>query len=217
MRTKFILSGVKTLKRKRLDRDSWKFDGFPYYQMRVDIEGFRGLVCLIKLTSGKYRYWGTRKTGKTAVCGKGMTWLQLVPDESCHVVTAKYLPKRNFIQRFIQGIRYSDTVSIWYVDIIENIEYDEDGVAAFIDKFLDVVFVPHGNVKIADRDELDTALQSGVISKEQYTSALQECDLVVEKYCTDIAKTEILCSQILSHVNDRINKGEKPFKEARTE
>lgn len=200
------------MKRKRLDRDSktssWCFDEHPYYQMRVDIDGFCGLVCLIKLTSGKYSYWGTYKTGKIAVCGKGMTWLQLIPDGMKHVLTAKYLPKQNFIK----GIEYSDSVSLWYTDIIENIEYDEDGVAIFIDKYLDVIFTPYGKVKVDDRDELDAALKVGDISQEQFNSALVECDLVLEKYCKDIVQTEILCSQILAHVNDKINKGEKPFK-----
>jgi len=208
------------MKRKRLDRDSktsgWGFEGHPYYQMRVDIDGFHGLVCLIKLVSGRYHYWGTRKTGKTAVCGKGMVWLQLIPDERSHVLTAKYLPKRNIIQRMVQGIRCSDSVSVWYTDIIENIEYDEDGVAIFVDKYLDVIFAPNGDVKIDDRDELDAALQTGDISKEQYDSALKECDLIIKEYCSDITKIEILCSRVLSHVNDRINKGEKPFKQNHT-
>jgi len=65
-----------------------------------------------------------------------------------------------------------------------------------------VIFTPRGDVKVDDRDELDVAFQSGTISKEQYDSALRECDLVVEKYCTDIAKTELLCTKIFSHIND---------------
>ena len=202
------------MKRKRLTRDKkmgWGFEEFPYYQMRVDIEGFHGLVCLIQLISGKYCYWGTRKTGKTAVCGKGMVWLQLIPDGRSHVLTAKYLPKRNIIQRLIQGIRYSDSVSIWYTDVIDGIEYDADGVAVFIDKYLDIIFDPQGNVKIDDRDELDEAFQSGELSKAQYDSALNECDHILKEYCSDIRKTEALCDKILSHVNERIKQGEKQF------
>ena len=132
-----------------------------------------------------------------AIIGKGMTWLQLIPDGKKHVITAMYLP--------------DNTISIWYVDVIENIEYDPDGVAVFIDKYLDVIFTAQGDVKIDDRDELDEALQCGDISKAQYDSALRECELIIAELCSDIAKTEALCSKILSHVNDRINKGEKPF------
>lgn len=199
------------MKKKRLDRDSktgWGFDGFPYYQMRVDIEEFHGLVCLIQLIKGKKYYWDLSITGKTAVCGKGMTWLQLIPDGKSHVITAKYLPKGIF--------RKKQRVSLWYVDIIENIEYDTDGVAIFVDKYLDVIFTPQGDMRIDDRHELDEAFQSGELTQEQYDSALKECDLIVEEYCSDIEKianTEVFCSKILSYVNDRIAKGEKQFKE----
>jgi len=119
-----------------------------------------------------------------------MTWLQLIPDGKKRVVTAKYLP--------------NNLVSIWYVDIIDSIEYDSDGVAVFIDKYIDVCFTPQGDVFVDDRDELDEAFQAGELSKKQYDSALSECSLILDEYCSDIAKTEIWCNKILSYVNDKI-------------
>ena len=193
------------MKRKRLDRDIWTFGNYPYYQLRIDMEDFHGLACLIQLMSGvahvddgKYQYWDRPKAGKVAICGKGMTWLQLIPDDTSHVLTAKYLPDHS--------------VSIWYTDIIENIEYDPDGVPVFIDKYLDVTFTPQGDVSVDDRDELDAALQSGDITKEQFDSALKEGDYILEAYCRDIAKTEATCDKILSYVLERIKNGEKQFK-----
>ena len=212
------------MKHKRLDRASpqgWKFEGHPYYQMRVDIDGFHGLVCFIKLISGKYYYWRNfDKAGKTAVCGKGMTWLQLIPDGKSHVMTAKYLPENKIVKILNRIFKSTEKnqpinkVSLWYVDIIDGIEYDTDGVAVFIDKYLDVIFTPQGDMGIDDRDELDEALQSGDISQGQYDSALRECDMVIAEFCADdetIKKTEILCAKILAHVNDKIEKGAKPF------
>ena len=202
------------MKHKRLNRDGWKFDEYPYYQMHVDIDGFRGLVCLIQLMGtgrydlqnytymkiGKcdYQYWEFPKAGKAAVAGKGIKWLQLIPDGKKYVITAKYLP--------------DNSVSLWYVDVIEGIEYDTDGVAVFVDKYLDVSFTPQGDVYVADRDELDEAYNSGELSKEQYDAALKECDLILDELCSDIAKTESVCDKILSHVNERIANGEKEFK-----
>lgn len=35
------------MNKKRLDRDlKWGFQGFPYYQMRIDIEGYHGSIWL---------------------------------------------------------------------------------------------------------------------------------------------------------------------------
>ncbi|MCL2773193.1 MAG: DUF402 domain-containing protein [Oscillospiraceae bacterium] len=193
------------MKHKRLDRDVWwihnKFEVHPYYQMRVDIDEFHGLVGFIKLIDGQYTYWDMPIAGKTAVIGEGMSWLQLIPDGKKQVITAMYLP--------------DNSVSIWYVDVIENIGYDTDGVVIFIDKYLDVTFTPQGDMGIADRDELDEALKSGDITQEQYDAALSECDLIIDELCSDIEKikkTEVLCDKILSYVNDRIKKGEKQFK-----
>ena len=170
----------------------------------MDTEDFHGLVCLIQLlggvahvNQGAYQYWERPKAGKVAICGKGMTWLQIIPDGKSHVLTAKYLPDQS--------------VSIWYADIIENMEYDPDGVAVFIDKYLDVIFTPQGDVRVDDRDELDEALQTGDITKEQFDSALKEGQYILNAYCTDIAKTEAACNKILFYVLEKIKNGEKPF------
>jgi len=189
------------MKRKRLNREKWGFEAYPYYQMYIDIPEFKGLVCLIQLGDGfggQYIYWDDMPiAGKSMVCGNGMTWLQLIPDGKSRVVTVKYLP--------------DNTVSLWYVDVIDAIEYDEDGVAAFIDKYLDVIITPQGDIKIDDRDELDEAFHSGELSKEQYDSALRECDLILEEMCTDIEGMAVNCNKILAYVNGRIKQGEKQF------
>lgn len=196
-----ILRKDISMKRKRLDRDGWreynKCKPPRYYQMRVDTDDFRGLVCPIQWIDGQYRYWNFSKSGKRAVIGEGMTWLQLIPDGKKRVITAMYLPDY--------------TLSVCYVDVIENLEYDPDGVAVFIDKYLDVVFTPQDGAGIDDRDELDEAFQSGDITKAQYDSALDECDSIMAELCADIAKTEKLFLRILDYVNGKIHKSECPF------
>lgn len=189
------------MKRKRFDRDIWNFGNSPYYQMRIDTDEFHGLVCLLKLMNGNmkidggdYQYWSRSKAGKVAICGKGMTWMQLIPDGRKHVLTVMYLP--------------DDIMSICYIDMIESIEYDPDGVAVFIDEYLDVDFTPQGDVSIYDRDELDAAYEAGELSDSQYNAALNECDRVIEEYCSDIPKTIEIFDKILALVNARIGNRE---------
>ncbi|MBR4145937.1 MAG: DUF402 domain-containing protein [Lachnospiraceae bacterium] len=199
------------MKRKRLNRDGWGFMFYPYYQIRVDDDFFHGMVCLIRFTDGEANYWQTPKAGRIQVTGAGMTWMQLVPDGCGHVITVKYFPdgthdseRKNY--PVTSNPKYQP--SIWYVDIIDGIRYDEDGVAVFIDKYLDVIFTPEGDVKVDDRDELDGALASGDINKEQYEAALAEADLVLDKLTSDIPKTEEWCAKIRQIVEDRIVNGE---------
>ncbi len=185
------------MKRKRLDRDGWGFQGFPYYQLRVDMPEFHGLACVIRILSGETCCWQMPKAGKAPVCGKGMLWLQLIPDGQHRVITAKYRPKR-------RGEK-TPRVSVWYVDVIDRVEYDQDGVAAFVDQYLDVIFSPQGDVHIDDREELDRALASGELTEMQHARALAEGEDVVRTLCRDVRETEAWCGKILRHVMTRLD------------
>ena len=178
------------MKRKRLTREGWGFQHFPYYQMRIDKGAFHGLVCLIRLTSGHTCYWHMPKAGKVAVCGEGMTWLQLIPDGSHHVLTAKINPRGR--------------VNVWYADVIDRMEYDEDGVAAFVDMYLDVIFSPKGDLKVDDRDELDAALAAGDVTAEQHALALAEGERIQQTLCADLPATQRLCSNLFREAMGRL-------------
>lgn len=197
------------MKRKRLDRDLWGFQYFPYYQMRLDCKTYHGLVSLITLIDGEYCYWELPMAGRTAVCGKDMVWLQLVPDNCQRLVTAMYLPQK----KVVKGKLYPYSISAVYVDITEGLEYDSDGVAAYIDKYLDVILTPKGDIKIDDRDELDEALKNKELTEKQYNDALTECDLIIEQMAGDMEKTEKWCSDILSIIYTRIAQGLKPVED----
>ena len=176
------------MKHKRLNRDGWGFQYYPYYQMRIDDESFHGLACLIRLTDGEENYWATPKAGRIQVTGTGMTWLELIPDNTNRVITIKYFPDGTHDKERIHypiSMNEKYQPSIWYVDIIEGMEYDEYGIAVYIDKYLDVIFTPEGDVKIDDRDELDAAFASGELSKEQYDSALMEVETVLKDLCSN--------------------------------
>ncbi len=179
------------MKRKRLTREGWGFQHFPYYQMRIDMEGFHGLACMIRMTSGHRCFWHMPRAGKVAVCGAGMTWLQLIPDGRHHVLTAK--------------MNSWGRVNVWYADIIDRIEYDPDGVAAFVDMYLDVIFSPQGDVKVDDREELDAAHAAGELSGAQVALALAESEEILSFLCRDVKNTEAWCRRLLREVRIRMN------------
>lgn len=196
------------MKRKRLDRDlKWGFQYFPYYQTSLECEIYHGVASLIMLTDGEYSYWDFPKAGRTAVCGKGMVWLQLIPDNTRRLVTAMCIPK----EKCVKGSLYPYSVSVIYVDVAEKFEYDPDGVAAYIDKYLDVMLTPKGDIVIDDRDELEEAFKNGELTQEQYNDALTECSLIIDQMGTDIEKTEKWCCDILSMMFTQISNGLKPI------
>lgn len=177
------------MKTKRLNRDlKWGFQHYPYYQMNMDNEIFRGFVSVIILTDGEQFFWDFEKAGKVPVTGGGMIWLQLIPKGKRRLITAMLKPA--------EGERdYS--VAVWYVDVIEKYVYDSDGVAVYWDKYLDVIATPQGDIRIDDRDELDEAYQQNDLTKVQYEEALEECDTIISEMFTDFGKTEENCLAIL--------------------
>ncbi len=196
------------MKRKRLDRDlKWGFQHFPYYQLYLDHEIFKGLVSLITLTDGKYYYWNFPKAGKTPVCGKGMVWLQLIPDQCSRLITAMLIPQ----EKVVNGKKYPYSISAIYVDVAERFEYDPDGVAAYVDKYLDVKLTPQGDIMIDDRDELDEAFESGELTEKQYADALCECNSIINQMGANLSKTEEWCLNILDMIQKRIANGLKPM------
>lgn len=199
------------MKHKRLNRDGWGFQNYPYYQMRIDDDIFHGLACLIRLTDGEENYWETPKAGKIRVTGTGMTWLELIPDHTNRVITVKYFPDGTHgaeRKNYPAPVHETYQPSIWYVDITEGIEFDENGIAVYIDKYLDVIFTPEGDVKTDDQDELEEAWKSGELSDGQYHAALKEAEDILRDLCADIPKTNAWCAQVRQLVEDKIAAGE---------
>ncbi len=172
------------MNKMRLTRDrKWGFQFFPYHQMHMDNELVKGWVSINYLTDGETMYWEYEKAGKVPVCGKDMLWLTIIPDDKQRCIGAYFLPNRR--------------VSTWYIDVIDGVGMDDDGVVYYIDKYLDVLLTPQGDVKIADRDELDAAYASGELTQKQYEDAILEGERIVEEMATDIAATEKFCSDVL--------------------
>ena len=179
------------MNKMRLTRDKkWYFQYFPYHQMHMDNELFKGWVSLNYLTDGETRYWEYEKSGKIPVSAKGMTWLTLIPDDRKRCIGSYIKPDRR--------------VSVWYVDVIEETGIDEDGVVYYIDKYLDVILTPQGDVIVQDRDELEAAYESGELSDAQYEEALKEGELILKELATDIGKTEEFCLAVLAKAEEMI-------------
>ena len=199
------------MNKKRLNRDKWGFQYYPYYQMRIDHELFHGMVCLIRFTDGEKNYWETPKAGRIQVTGEGMIWLEMIPDDTQRMITTMYFPDGTHDpERKQYPITANEKYqpSVWYIDIIEGIESGEDGVAVFIDKYLDVIMTPEGDVKVDDRDELDAAYASGDLTKAQYEAALAEGEAILRVYGDDISGLDAWCAAVRQLAEDLIAAGE---------
>ncbi len=177
--------------KKRLIRDKqWFFQYFPYHQIYMDNHLFKGWVAINYLTDGETRFWTYDKSGDVAVCGKDMIWMTIIPDNASRSISAFFLPNRR--------------VSAWYIDVIEATGFDEDGILYFIDKYLDVILTPQGDVILCDKDELDAAYSSGELTEEQYRHAIAEGERIIDELGSDILSTESMCRQILEKAEEML-------------
>ena len=175
--------------KKRLTRDLWGFQYYPYYQIRIDCDKFHGWTALNELTNGDYQYWDFEKAGKVPVAGKGMCWLTLIPDGKKHSVTAMFTEKGE--------------ISAWYIDVIYSLLTDDGGVLAFMDQYLDVLLTTKGDVLIDDKEELDAAYRSGEFTEDEYKAALKEGDVIIDEWGKDIHKSELICKEMLKYVREQ--------------
>lgn len=143
------------MKRKRFDRRGWTWIGETRYtQTRVETPDFHGTLALVEfITVEKPTFWGDLR-----VIDAGLCWLEYAED-GCDC----------FVSAMCDG---KGGIYHWYIDIIDGLHTEPDGVGLFDDLYLDLEVYSDGSVRILDRDELDEALEDGDITEEQHKKAL---------------------------------------------
>ena len=146
------------IKHVRLIYDEWKcIERKSYRQKRIKNPDFSGFLALIDIERVKEKQvwsWGQESL---TVCDDGMKWLIIVPENGKYAVTV-------YMNQEYRPV-------LWYIDIIDGIGVDEDGMFFVSDLFLDLLVSPE-------------ALEQGVITECQFAQAdrtAQELRLYLEK------------------------------------
>ena len=89
----------------------------------------------------------------------GYMLIEITPKNSNYNVRVFYDAERNILQR--------------YIDICKSTGFDTEANAPYYDDlFLDIIIGRTGDVRVLDEDELEEALSSGVITKDEYDFAV---------------------------------------------
>jgi predicted RNA-binding protein associated with RNAse of E/G family len=149
------------LKRKFADRSEWKrILDRAYVQTYMDTSDFKGYITLLhlkKVAAPLTVHYGEQNY---CIADDGYYWLQHFPDDSKHSVTTMFDNKGEIVQ--------------WYIDICLQTGFDQ--VPWLDDLFLDLIVFPSGKVFQKDIDELDEALNKGVINDHLYNKAWTEAN-----------------------------------------
>ncbi len=115
------------------------------------------------------------KTSKPFITSKGerlvddgYMLIEITPKNSNYNVRVFFDRERNILQR--------------YIDICKITGFDSEANAPYYDDlFLDIIIGRTGDVRVLDEDELEEALSSGVITKDEFDFAVSLKDKLLEE------------------------------------
>lgn len=148
------------LYRKYGDRPDWKrVLKKEYRQLFLNTEEFQGDISLIKIKSVSEPLYVQYGEKRICIVDDNYIWLQHFPSGKRYTLTTMFDSKGEIVQ--------------WYIDISHQ-NGIENNIPWMDDLFLDIIVLPTGEVIHKDTDELEDALNEGLIDEALYNTAWEE-------------------------------------------
>lgn len=127
-----------------------------------DIFGAAGCISLISIDEVTAPFSVHYQGRDVCIADNGYSWLQAAIPDECWWLTAMYDADDQPIQI--------------YFDITAGNRFDDAGNPTFEDRYLDIVLSVNGSLEIVDRDDLDEALQRGLLTAAQHEETVRDGD-----------------------------------------
>ena len=115
-------------------------------------------------------------------------WIEVYPDNGKYAITIMFDDKGNLIE--------------WYFDIAKNTGL-ENGIPYEDDLYLDMIITPSGKMIVIDEDELISAYNNSIITKDDFDGAYKTLEELKNKYVENFDEllnlTNYLCEQFKSN------------------
>lgn len=161
------------LKKCRVTYDDWNcMQSKQFYGKNITTDFFEGYVGVIKIEKvSEPQIW--KFNGEdTIVCDSGYQWLTILTKNDYYCITAMLNQKGEIL--------------VWYIDLIADQGFDEDGVPYYHDLYLDLIAYPDGTIIEDDMDELEEALSAKDITEEQYHLAIDTSKKLKDDILSDM-------------------------------
>lgn len=158
-------SEAAMLKRKYGSRYDWKrIVDKGYAEKYFSTQQFTGYVTLFEMNDVAAPLFKTYMGRAVCIADKGYSWLQHFPDGKHFSVTTVFDSTGQIVQ--------------WYIDICRENGYCPINGPWMDDLFLDLIVLPSGEIIEKDIDELEAALNSQIISDDEFALAWAEFDRI---------------------------------------
>ena len=150
---------------KRADFPMKYVDEKKFKYMYIDEEEFKGYLGQIHIIKANQP---PKELGEDYIerANSGCKWLEFYPENSNVAMTVAY--------------NHENKILNWYFDIINKIGIENDN-PYFEDLYLDVTLTPQNKMELLDEEELEDALKTNDVTKEQYDLAYKTAKELMKK------------------------------------
>lgn len=143
---------------KYVDEKKFKY----MYIDEGDFKGYLGQIHIIKANQPP------KELGEDYIerANSGCKWLEFYPENSNIAMTVAY--------------NHENKILNWYFDIINKIGIENDN-PYFEDLYLDITLTPQNKMELLDEEELEEALKTNDVTKEQYDLAYKTAKELMKK------------------------------------
>ncbi len=162
------------MRQKYADYPNWKRVLEKEYKNKYfDNEDFKGNISLLKAVKVKEKLMVGENN--LVVLDDGYKWLELYPEDNKNIAVSVCLSDK-------------DEILEWYFDIAKDTKLTEKGIPYIDDLYLDVIMSKDGKIKMVDEDELQEALDTNDITKEDYNLAYTVANSLIKQIDGDLDK-----------------------------
>lgn len=155
------------MRQKYADYPNWKIVLEKEYKNKYfNNEDFKGNISLLKAVKVKEKLMVG--DNNLVVLDDGYKWLELYPEDNKNIAVSVCISDK-------------DEILEWYFDIAKDTKLTEKGVPYIDDLYLDVIMSKEGKIKMVDEDELQEALDTNDITKEDYDFAYAVANKLIKK------------------------------------
>lgn len=127
---------------------------------------------------------------KITVADNGYKWLVVLPKKDNYAITM-YMDR-------------NDVPILWYIDLIDGIGVDADGIPFYNDMFLDLIVSDDGQVVEDDRDEFEKAYFDGIINNKQYQKVISVSEQLKQRISENQRWISEYCRNIVELYRDSV-------------
>lgn len=127
---------------------------------------FDGHITLFRINAVRKPLYVPNCGQMICIADSGYSWLHHIPRNGRHVITAMFDAAGDVVQ--------------WYIDICSGTGVSDDLVPWFDDLYLDLIVQTSGEFELLDADELQEALDTGVIDQALFDLAWEEANRLQE-------------------------------------